>query len=153
MWNTPTFIGCLTLKIKNRSEANGIQNICGFAFCRKWFIFTNFKMKWIATLCSRYASPPPLYEKFSSSFRFVKFSHWTVQIWKMSKKELRNEGLVVHLRILHTFSSFGQKIYGQKVFNIWPFRFYGTFLSAFFDNSVRAFSKFLVKTEWSKMSL
>ena len=57
-------------------------------------------LKWIATLCSRYASPPPLYcmddldsslfstyttppplyEQFSSSFRFVQFSHWTVQI-------------------------------------------------------------------------
>ena len=32
-----------SLKNQNRSEANGIQNICGFTFCRKWFIFTNIK--------------------------------------------------------------------------------------------------------------
>ena len=37
-------------------------------------------------------------------------------------------------------SSFGQKMYGQKVLNILPFRFIGSFLfSGFFDISVRAF--------------
>ena len=47
-------------------------------------------LKWIATLCGRYASPPPLWKKFSSSFRFVQFSHWTVKTRKTSKKELKN---------------------------------------------------------------
>ena len=37
-------------------------------------------LKWIATLCSGYASPPPLCEKFSSSLRFQQFSHWTFEI-------------------------------------------------------------------------
>ena len=60
-------------------------------------------MKCIATLCSRYATPPPLWEKFSSYFIFLQFSHRIVQIWKMSKKELKNEGLDSHLRNLHTF--------------------------------------------------
>ena len=36
-------------------------------------------------------------------------------------------------------SSFGQKMYGPKVLNILPFRFFYRFFSRFFDNSVRAF--------------
>ena len=44
-------------------------------------------LKWISPLCSRYASPPPLWEKFSSSFIFWRFSHWNFKIWKMSKKD------------------------------------------------------------------
>ena len=37
-------------------------------------------LKWIAPLCSRYTTPPPLWEQFISSFIFVQFSHWNVQI-------------------------------------------------------------------------
>ena len=33
-----------------------------------------------SSLFSTYTTPPPLWERFSSSFRFVQFSHWTVQI-------------------------------------------------------------------------
>ena len=37
-------------------------------------------------------------------------------------------------------SSFGQKMYGQKVLNILPIQFFGTVLfSRFFNHSVRAF--------------
>ena len=43
-------------------------------------------LKWVATLYSRYAFPPPLWEQFFSSFNFLQFSHCTVEIWKMSKK-------------------------------------------------------------------
>ena len=49
-------------------------------YCTVW-------LKWIARICSRYATPPPLWEQFTSSFRFQHFSHWNTEIWKMSKKE------------------------------------------------------------------
>ena len=32
------------------------------------------------SLCSRYTTPPPIWERFSSSFRFVHFGHWNVKI-------------------------------------------------------------------------
>ena len=44
-------------------------------------------------------------------------------------------------------SSFGQKMYGQKVLNILPFRFFYLFFSQFFDKSVRAFLYYLVKND------
>ena len=42
-------------------------------------------------------------------------------------------------KICTRLSSFGQKIYGQKVLNILPFRFF-IVSPRFFDDSVRAFS-------------
>ena len=43
-------------------------------------------------------------------------------------------------KICTLLSSFGQKMCGQKVLNILPFRFIGSiFFPRFFDNSVRAF--------------
>ena len=43
-------------------------------------------------------------------------------------------------KICTLLSSFGQKMYGPKVLNILPFRFFGSFLfSQFFDNSVQTF--------------
>ena len=45
-------------------------------------------------------------------------------------------------------SSFGQKMYGKKVLNILPFRFFNRFFSQFFDNSVQAFLYYLVKKEY-----
>ena len=48
------------------------------------------------------------------------------------------------------FSSFGQKMYGQKELKILPFRFIGSFLfSWFFDISVRAFLYYLVRAPTS----
>ena len=37
-------------------------------------------LRWIATLYSRFATPPPLWEKYSSSFIFLQFMHWNVDI-------------------------------------------------------------------------
>ena len=37
---------------------------------------------------------------------------------KDEQKGIKNEGLVVNLQNFHSFSSFGQKIYGQKLLNI-----------------------------------
>ena len=59
-------------------------------------------LKWIATPCSRYASTP-LWEKFRSSFIFLQFSHWNLQIWKMIIKKIINEGQHTYLQTLHTF--------------------------------------------------
>ena len=89
-------------------------------------------LKWIATLCSRYASPPPIWQQFCSSFTFVQFSHWTVQIWNMSNKELKMKGYIHIYEICTLFSSFGQKMYGQKVLNNWPFWFFGLTFSKLF---------------------
>ena len=55
--------------------------------------------------------------------------------------------------ICTVLSSFGQKIYGQKVLTIWPFRFIGSFFFEFFYNSVQDFSKFLLRNEWPEMSM
>ena len=47
----------------------------------------------------------------------------------------------------------GQKIYGQKVLNILPFQYFGSVFLRCFDNSVRTFSLFLFRIEWSEMGL
>ena len=66
---------------------------------------------------SSYASSPPLWEKFSSSFRFIQFSNWTVEILNISKN-IKKEGLDTYLQNLHILDSFGQKRYGIKSLNI-----------------------------------
>ena len=55
-----------------------------------------------SSLFSTYTTPPPLWERFSSSSRFVHFSHWNVQILNVSKK-IKNEWLVVYVQNFHTF--------------------------------------------------
>ena len=63
--------------------------------------FTTYSLvEMYRSLCSRYTTPPQLYERFCSSFRFVQFSHWNSQIWKMSKRKLKNERLVAKLQNL-----------------------------------------------------
>ena len=69
------------------------------SYLSKWFSIRAVCLKFIATLCSRCVSSPPLYEEFSSSFRFLQFSHWTVQIWNMSKirfKKIRNKFISIN---------------------------------------------------------
>ena len=56
-------------------------------------------------------------------------------------------------KICTLLRSFGQKMYGPKVLNILPFRFFGSFFLRFFDDSVRAFSQFQFRTKWSEMNL
>ena len=101
-------------------------------------------LKWIATLCSRYVSPPPLWEQFSSSFRFVQFSHWTVQIWKMTKKELKNDILIYEIFTL--FSSFGQKNVWSKSTDYLTVSIFGLLFFRWGYNSVRAF--LLIGLKW-----
>ena len=56
----------------------------------RWLLTWSYRpgycmVEWDSSLFSTYTTHPPLYEQFSSSFRFVQFSHWTVKIWKMSR--------------------------------------------------------------------
>ena len=69
-------------------------------------------------LCSRYTTTPPLYQRFSSSFRFRQFSLWNIEIRNMSKRYSKNEGLIVYLRNVYTLEQFPTEIYGKKVLNI-----------------------------------
>ena len=93
-------------------------------------------------LLSIYVSHPPIWGEIFSSFILLQFSHWTVEIWNLSKKYVKNERLDVHLQNFHTFDilwRISQVFYWYKSTSYWTvllFTFKYTF--RFFDNLVQA---------------
>ena len=133
---------------------NGFMRRCveSWNMTKQYFRATLW-LKWIAILCSRYASPPPLEEKISSSLIFQQFSHFIVEIWKMRKKNEKWRTRFTPTKFAH-FWVVSVRKYMVKTYLIYDcFEFLDWLFSAFFNNSVREFLNYLVKNEWLKMSL
>ena len=74
-------------------------------------------------------------------FRMELFSHWTIEIWKMSEKSLKKRMTSSeHTKFAHFWVVSVRKYIVQKYLISYRFDFLDRFFSRLFDDSVRAFS-------------
>ena len=62
-------------KVKTAGKSNK-QRIYAFTYCMEPLTYS--MVETCDQILSRYVSPPPIWDIFSSSFRFRQFSHWTI---------------------------------------------------------------------------